>query len=90
MPEILNGDWPIDSVEALEIAQAHGGSEFLASRAGWDLSLLMDLDKRQEGTQSVTYWVVSYIDYEASEVLRMKIDASTGDVEIREPSETGN
>ena len=89
-PEILDDEWPIDSVDALQIAQNHGGSEFLASRAGWDLHLLMHLRKRQTSGQSMTYWTVLYYDQYAREDLRMRVDASTGDVEVCGPSEICN
>jgi hypothetical protein len=78
--EILDTAWPIDSVEALQIAQAHGGSEFLAEHSSSNLSLLMRLEKRLEGDELKTIWFVSYYDQLAIEVLRVVVDASTGDV----------
>jgi hypothetical protein len=79
--EISDTDWPIDSVEALQVAQAHGGSEFLTRHySSNNLSLLLRLEKRAEGEQSRTVWLVSYYDQPAAEVLRVVVDASTGDV----------
>jgi hypothetical protein len=78
--EILDTDWSIDSVEALQVAQAHGGSEFLTKHSSSNLSLLLRLEKRLEGEQSKTVWLVSYYDQFAIEVLRVVVDASTGGV----------
>ena len=79
--EISDTDWPVDSVEALQVAQAHGGSEFLARHSSSNnLSLLLRLEKRLEGQQTRTVWFVSYYDQLAAEVLRVVVDASTGEV----------
>lgn len=79
-PEIRDSDWSVDSVEALEIAQAHGGAEFLAGRPSGELYLRLRLETQQEAERQSTVWQVVYRHREASEHLYMVIDAQTGEV----------
>jgi hypothetical protein len=79
-PEIKDSDWHIDSTEALEIAQAHGGAEFLAGRSDSHLYLYLRLEKRQNNGQPLTVWLAAYYDETAGEELFVVIDALSGEV----------
>lgn len=78
--EIQEQDWPIDSIEALEIAQLHGGAEFFAGRSSHLLSLSLTLEKRRRLGGQVTVWEAVYHDLTATQGFRVFVDASSGDV----------
>lgn len=79
-PQINDSDWRIDSVEALEIAQSHGGKEFLNGRSENDLDLYLLLEKRQNNGLPLTVWFAAYYDRTLGEELFVVINALSGEV----------
>jgi hypothetical protein len=79
-PEIRDADWPIDSPQALEIAQSLGGAEFLSGRADRDLYMYLRLRTQREGEQAQTVWTAAYYYETAGQSLIVVIDALTGEV----------
>jgi len=79
--EIADAEWRLDSIEALEIAQGAGGSEFLAGQLDKDLDLYLRLEKRQIGQDLRTVWRVAYyVGMPPSDSQWILIDAVTGEV----------
>lgn len=80
-PQILDTDWEVDSTEALEIAQAHGGAEFFTGRSSHYLcSSFVKLEKKMVEGQWVTRWRATYSDATTREGLFVHIDALNGEV----------
>ena len=80
-PQILDTDWAVDSTEALEIAQANGGAEFLAGRSSHYLcGSSVELEKKMIEGQWVTRWCAGYFDVTTPKSLFVHIDALSGEV----------
>ena len=79
-PRIEDSEWAIDSVEALEIAQAHGGADFLADRSDRDLNLYLRLKKQKRNANLSAVWFVAYYDETEPANLFVVVDALTGEV----------
>lgn len=73
-------DWPVDSIDALNVAQAHGGATFLAHRSWENLHLFLRLGKRLEGNRLLTVWWVAYNDTATGQSTEVLIDATKGQV----------
>jgi hypothetical protein len=79
--EISDADWRLDSVRALEIAQAARGSEFLAEQLDKDLNLYLRLKRQEVGTEVRTVWLVAYYaGMPPSADRRIVIDAATSQI----------
>lgn len=79
-PEIRQSDWSIDSLEALEIAQAHGGAEFLAGRPSGELYLRLRLKTEQVAERQLAVWKAMYRHRGTPDYLFVVIDTQTGEV----------
>ena len=79
-PEILNTDWEVDSVEALEIAHIHGGAGFLIGRSSHIMYPFLRLEKTKIGGNWTTLWYIPYSDKTANETMFIQIDALSGEV----------
>ena len=78
---ILSSDWEVDSVEALEIAQSHGGAVFLGQwQAFPSLILEKEKAKAEYGTVWRTVWRISYFDPVARKSMCFRISAESGEV----------
>jgi len=83
-PAILDSEWPVDSIDALEIAQDSGGADFLQGRSTHDLYLYLKLEKQAVEDGFLTVWFAYYHDRTDKEALCLTIDAVTGQVVGRE------
>jgi hypothetical protein len=77
---IDDGDWPVNSVDALKTAESQGGAQFLVGRPANHLSLGMRLAKVPRGDQFPTLWVLDYEDLESGQYLQIAVDARSGAV----------
>jgi len=73
-------DWPLDSVDALSIAQANGGDEFLSYHNSGPVEMDLYLERRPFVPGATLRWRASYFDELTGDYLRVMLDPQTGKV----------
>jgi uncharacterized protein YpmB len=81
--ELQSEQWVLDSMDAIQIAQAAGGNEYISKNGSVEIDAYLEYWKKEHANTVI--WRVSYLRTDGGGNLHIEVDAITGEVlELRE------